>query len=54
MKKSNAITPELVQGVHKAELQLIAFTINDRRGAEHFEHIGVDGIITNYLDVFEL
>ena len=50
-QEASFVTPQLVQEVHDANLQLNTFTVNDPGLADHFQKIGVDGIFTNYLDL---
>lgn len=52
-EEATFVTKALVEEVHHANLLLNTYTVNDRKIAQYFEQIGVDGIFTNYLDIFD-
>jgi len=52
-EKADFVSKELVEEIHKANLQLNTFTVNNKSIAKYFEQIGVDGIFTNYLDILD-
>ena len=45
------VTPHLVERVHRAGLQLFAWTVDEPAHMERLASLGVDGIITNRPDV---
>ncbi len=46
----NAATPELVRELHRRELSLYVWTVDEPDELKHMIRIGVDGIISNYPD----
>ena len=45
------IDKELVEDDHNNQIKVLSYTVNDRKIAEYFETIGVDGIFSNYPDI---
>jgi glycerophosphoryl diester phosphodiesterase len=45
-------TRELVRDAHRAGIEVVPWTINDRATQEHLMDIGVDGLITDFPDRF--
>ena len=48
----NLVTKELVEKAHESNLAIITWTVDDRKRAEELIIMGVDGIVTNRLDIF--
>lgn len=46
------VTPALVQAYHQQHMQVIAWTVNSAAAVEQLVQQGVDGIITDYPDLF--
>lgn len=46
------VTAELVQQCHQRNMLLIPWTVNDKKEIERLKAIGVDGIITDYPNLF--
>jgi glycerophosphoryl diester phosphodiesterase len=46
------VTKEVVQRCHEKGVKVIPWTVNDREGIEKLVALGVDGIITDYPDLF--
>jgi glycerophosphoryl diester phosphodiesterase len=46
------ITPLLVKQCHDTGIKLIPWTVNDRKEIQRLRKLGVDGIITDYPDLF--
>lgn len=46
------ITPLLVKQCHDAGIQIIPWTVNDKNKIKELKNLGVDGIITDYPDLF--
>jgi len=46
----NAATPELVRELHRRDLALYVWTVDEPDALKHMIRIGVDGIISNYPD----
>ncbi len=44
------VTPELVEQAHRADLRVVAWTVNDPREMRRLIAAGVDGIMTDYPD----
>lgn len=49
----NLVTKELVEKCHAQKVKLIPWTVNDKNKIEEFRAMGVDGIITDYPDLFQ-
>jgi glycerophosphoryl diester phosphodiesterase len=49
-----AVIPALVEDAHKRNIQVLAYTVNTREAAAHLHAMGVDGIFTNYPDIFNV
>jgi glycerophosphoryl diester phosphodiesterase len=46
------VTPELIQECHKKNMKIIPWTVNDLQEIKRLKEMGVDGIITDYPDMF--
>lgn len=46
------VTPELVKKCHELNIKVIPWTVNDRSRIEELKGMGVDGIISDYPDLF--
>ncbi len=47
------ITPELVKACHNKKMKVVPWTINTKEEIERIKSLGVDGIITDYPDLFQ-
>ncbi|MEP7257384.1 MAG: glycerophosphodiester phosphodiesterase family protein [Flavitalea sp.] len=47
------VTPELISACHKKKIKIIPWTVNDPATISKFERMGVDGLITDYPDLFQ-
>jgi glycerophosphoryl diester phosphodiesterase len=48
----SVVTQSLVEKCHQKGLKIIPWTVNDKKKIEDLKAIGVDGIITDYPDLF--
>lgn len=48
----NLVTKDLVEKCHKQYIRIIPWTVNDRDTIQKLKDLGVDGIITDYPDLF--
>lgn len=48
------VTPELVQQCHSHNMQLIPWTVNDKATIDKLMALGVDGIISDYPNLFDI
>jgi glycerophosphoryl diester phosphodiesterase len=46
------VTPELISKCHSQKIQVIPWTVNDKKEIERLKTLGVDGIITDYPNLF--
>ena len=46
------VTPVLVKQCHDAGMKIIPWTVNDKNSIEKLKAMGVDGIITDYPNLF--
>lgn len=46
------VTPQLVKACHDKGVKIVPWTVNDKEGIERLKAMGVDGIITDYPDLF--
>ncbi len=46
------VTPELIKDCHDLNMKIIPWTVNDKNKIEEFKKMGVDGIITDYPNLF--
>jgi len=46
------VTPELIKACHDKGMKIIPWTVNDRDGIIKLKNMGVDGIISDYPDLF--
>jgi glycerophosphoryl diester phosphodiesterase len=46
------VNAELIQQCHDQHIQIIPWTVNDKEKIEELKKMGVDGIITDYPDLF--
>jgi len=47
------INDDFVKKVHEARFKIFVWTVNTREDAQRLEQLGVDGIITNYPNIFK-
>lgn len=47
------VIPELIQSCHEKKMKIIPWTVNDRNTIDTLRRLGVDGIITDYPNLFE-
>ncbi len=48
----NLVTPELVSFCHSKKIKLIPWTVNDKKNMDRLREMKVDGLITDYPDLF--
>lgn len=46
------VTPQLVKVSHEKGMKIVPWTVNDKQGIDRIKAMGVDGIITDYPDLF--
>lgn len=46
------VTPELIKECHDLNMKIIPWTVNDKKKIDELKKMGVDGIITDYPDLF--
>ncbi|HSC38382.1 MAG TPA: glycerophosphodiester phosphodiesterase family protein [Chitinophagaceae bacterium] len=46
------VTPVLISDCHRKKIKVIPWTVDDKKEIERLTHLGVDGIITDYPDLF--
>ena len=46
------VTPELIKDCHDLNMKIIPWTVNDKNKIEELKKMGVDGIITDYPNLF--
>lgn len=46
------VTPALVKSCHDKGMKIVPWTVNDKEGIKRLKAMGVDGIITDYPDLF--
>lgn len=46
------VTPELIKRCHEKGMKVVPWTVNDKEGMERIKAMGVDGIITDYPNLF--
>jgi glycerophosphoryl diester phosphodiesterase len=46
------VTKELVEKCHQLKMKVIPWTVNDKTAIENLRALGVDGIISDYPDLF--
>jgi glycerophosphoryl diester phosphodiesterase len=47
------VTGDLVKKCHEKNMKVIPWTVNDKEKIAELKQIGVDGIITDYPDLFD-
>ena len=50
--ESTLVIPSLIKKCHDLGMQIIPWTVNDKKEIERFKKMGVDGIITDYPNLF--
>ena len=50
--ESSLVIPDLVKECHDLNMKIIPWTVNDKKEIERFKKMGVDGIITDYPNLF--
>ncbi len=51
--ESIMVIPDLVKDCHDLNMKIIPWTVNDKKEIEKFKKMGVDGIITDYPNLFD-
>ncbi len=46
------VIPELIKDCHELNIKIIPWTVNDKKRIEELKQMGVDGIITDYPNLF--
>ena len=46
------VTPALISDCHRKKIKVIPWTVDDKKEIDRLTHLGVDGIITDYPDLF--
>lgn len=46
------VTPELIKNCHDLNMKIVPWTVNDKKKIEELKKMGVDGIITDYPNLF--
>ena len=46
------VTPELIKNCHDLNMKIIPWTVNDKKKIDELKKMGVDGIITDYPNLF--
>jgi len=46
------VTPQLIADCHAKQIKVIPWTVNDKKKIEELKAMGVDGIISDYPDLF--
>jgi glycerophosphoryl diester phosphodiesterase len=46
------VTPDLIKDCHEMNMKIIPWTVNEKNKIEEFKKMGVDGIITDYPNLF--
>jgi len=46
------VTPDLIKRCHEKGMKIVPWTVNDKEGIERIKAMGVDGIITDYPNLF--
>ena len=49
----NLVTKELIRQCHEKNMQIIPWTVNEKEKIQEFKNMGVDGIISDYPNLFE-
>lgn len=47
-----SVTKQMVDDVHQRNMKIVPWTVNDKAGIEKLKALGVDGIISDYPDLF--
>jgi glycerophosphoryl diester phosphodiesterase len=50
--EQSLVTEQLVKDCHRKKMKIIPWTVNDKAAIERLKAVGVDGIITDYPDLF--
>ena len=50
--ESIMVIPELIKDCHELNIKIIPWTVNDKQKIDEFKKMGVDGIITDYPNLF--
>ena len=51
--EQSLVNPNLITECHKRNIQIIPWTVNDKNDISKFKKMGVDGIISDYPDLFK-
>ena len=46
------VSKELIERCHEQDIKIIPWTVNDKAAIDRLRALGVDGIITDYPDLF--
>jgi glycerophosphoryl diester phosphodiesterase len=47
------VSRQIIEGCHRNNIRIIPWTINTKKQIERFREMGVDGVITDYPELFE-
>lgn len=50
--EQSLVTPELIKACHEKKMKIIPWTVNNKANISTLQQMGVDGIITDYPDLF--
>ena len=50
--EESLVIPDLIKNCHDLNMKIIPWTVNDKKKIEEFKKMGVDGIITDYPNLF--
>ena len=48
------VTPALIENCHEQKMKIIPWTVNDKKEIDRLKALGVDGIISDYPDLFDV
>ncbi|MGB4846034.1 MAG: glycerophosphodiester phosphodiesterase [Ferruginibacter sp.] len=51
--ESSLVIPDLIKDCHDLNIKIIPWTVNNKKEIEKFKKMGVDGIITDYPNLFD-
>jgi glycerophosphoryl diester phosphodiesterase len=46
------VTPEMIEACHQKKVRILPWTVNDKPSIDKLKGMGVDGIITDYPNLF--
>ena len=50
--EASLVNSDLITACHQQKMKVVPWTVNDKEKIEHFKSLGVDGIISDYPDLF--